>query len=103
MATIRQIPLLLGEQVKQIKKGRDISVYPEITERPITPEDDCCKKVCPVINDLIENTYKGVKICEVMIDFGMKGTCYNKMKHDTDALLRIRQRLAEQGICKCYE
>lgn len=103
---IRDVPLL-GAQVmqmrKQTKKGKDISVYPEITEKSIIPEDECCKKVCTAINDIIDNTQKGVRMCENLRDYGLKGACYNRWKYDTDALLRIRKSLAEQEICKCYE
>lgn len=104
--TIKDVPLL-GAQVMQIRgkstKKREESVYPEITEKSIIPKDECCKNVCSAINDILDNTMKGVRMCEGLRDYGLKGACYNRWKYDTDALRRIRERLAEQKICKCYE
>jgi len=95
--------LLLGKKIKLAKKGKDISVYPGLIERSIIPEDECCKKVCSTINDMIDNTMKGVRMCEEMVEFGMKGVCYTKWKHDMDAMTRLRKNLKEQEVCKCYE
>jgi len=105
--SIRDVPLLLGEQIKQTqdkqRKGiRIISAYPQMTEKSITPEDECCKKICPVINEKIEKTYKKVKKCEAMIDFGMKHVCYSEKKNVLDTLLLLRSEFNDKNVCKCF-
>lgn len=88
---------------KQPRKRKEERTYPEITEKSISPEDECCNKVCTGLNDLIGNMHQMIKGCEQYKDYGFKGACYTRMGHDMDAQLRLRHRLAELGVCKCYE
>lgn len=92
------------ERPKQIEiKKREIPIYPELTEKSITPEGYCCKQVCPIINDLIDKTLRDIRKSEAMIKFGMKGVSYTDKIHEMDTLLRIRTRFKYKKVCTCYE
>lgn len=101
---------LLGQEVtaarleaQKTPKRREIAPYPEPVEVPIVPDDECCHKVCGVVNDLIDRHLQGVRTCEHLADIGAKGACYTRLTKEIDAMRTFRIKLNEKGVCKCYE
>lgn len=74
-------------------------------DKPITPEEPCCNKVCKELNNEIVNREESLGAVRIAgIRFGEPVyKAYPSIPYDIEVLKDFRYDLRDKGVCKCFE